>query len=373
MASAKYKKLASELLEKAEITINGHQPYDIQVHNDDLYQRVFSQGALGLGEAYMDGWWDCEALDQFFYRILKSNIQEQVRGKWNFYWHIAKSKLVNLQSKRRAYEVGEQHYDRGNDLFKAMLDSRLNYSCAYWKNAENLDEAQEAKLDLICKKLNLSPGMNVLDLGCGYGSFAKYAAENYGVSVTGVSVSRQQVELAKELCKNVPVTIELEDYRNVTGSFDRVLSIGFFEHVGYKNYPTYMKVVNRCLQDDGISLVHTIGSNVSSTSVNPWTHKYIFPNGMLPSVAQIGKSLEKHFVMEDWHNFGPDYDRTLMAWHQNFENAWSELKSKYDERFYRMWRYYLLSSAGSFRSRHIQLWQVVFTLAGQKQPDCRYS
>jgi len=370
---ARYKRFAKKLLNKAGITVNGDHPYDLQVHNDDLYERVFSQGALGLGEAYMDGWWDCEALDQFFYRILKANLQEKVRGKWNFYWHVLKSKLMNLQSKSRAYEVGEQHYDRGNDLFTAMLDSRMNYSCAYWNKADNLDDAQEAKLDLICKKLNLSPGMNVLDLGCGYGSFAKYAAENYGVSVTGVSVSKQQVELAKNRCKNVPVKIELEDYRNVSGAFDRVLSIGFFEHVGYKNYPEYMRVVNRCLKDDGISLVHTIGSNESSVTVNPWTNKYIFPNGMLPSIAQIGKSLEKYFVMEDWHNFGPDYDHTLMAWHQNFENSWPELKHNYDERFYRMWRYYLLSSAGGFRSRHNQLWQVVFTPTGRPQPDCRYT
>lgn len=368
---AKQKDMIQKLLAQAGVTLNGNNPYDITVHNDKLYSRVLAEGALGLGESYMDDWWDCPALDQFFERILRARLHQKVRGKLKIYWHAVKAKLTNLQSRRRAYQVGEQHYDRGNNLFRAMLDSRLNYSCAYWKNADSLDAAQEAKLDLICRKLQLKPGMRVLDLGCGFGSFAKYAAEQYDVEVTGLSVSKEQVKLARELCKGLPVEIKLDDYRNASGQYDRVLSIGFFEHVGYKNYPEYMRVVDRCMKNDGISLIHTIGSNTSSVTVNPWTHKYIFPNGMLPSVAQIGKALEKTFVMEDWHNFGPDYDKTLMAWHHNFETAWPSLEGQYGERFYRMWRYYLLSSAASFRSRHIQLWQVVMTKTGRAQPACR--
>ena len=326
---------------------------------------------MGLGEAYMDGWWDCPALDQFFERILRANLHKKVRRNLRLYWYALKAKLTNLQSKRRAYQVGEEHYDRGNDLFRAMLDSRMNYSCAYWRNADDLDAAQEAKLDLICRKLELEPGMQVLDLGCGFGSFARYAAEEYNVRVTGYTVSKEQARLARELCSGLPVEIILDEYRNAEGRYDRVLSIGFFEHVGYKNYPEYMRVTDRCLTDDGISLFHTIGSNVSSHTINPWMHKYIFPNGMLTSVAQIGKAIENTFVMEDWHNFGPDYDRTLMAWYNNFENAWKDLKSRYSECFRRMWRYYLLSSAAGFRARHIQLWHVVITKAGRPQPPCR--
>ena len=371
--SEKSKKIVESLLDQAGIKINGPNPYDIQVHDERLYDRVLSETALGLGESYMDGWWDCEALDEFFTRLLRTRLDEKVKGNVKILWHALRSRLFNLQAKHRAHQVGKKHYDVGNDLYQRMLDKRLNYTCGYWKNAKNLDEAQEAKLELVCKKIGLQPGMTVLELGCGWGSFAKYAAEKYGVEVTGVTVSEEQVKLGRELCKGLPVKIELADYRTVTGQYDRVISIGIMEHVGYKNYRTYMEVVDRTLKDDGIAFIHTIGSNSSVTTANAWTTKYIFPNGMLPSIAQLGKAMEGLFVMEDWHNFGPDYDKTLMAWYANFEAAWPELKDKYGERFYRMWRYYLLSSAGGFRARQTQLWQIVMTKLGREQPECRFS
>jgi cyclopropane-fatty-acyl-phospholipid synthase len=278
-----------------------------------------------------------------------------------------------MQSRSKAFVIGERHYDLGNDLYQAMLDKRLNYTCGYWKEATTLDEAQEAKLELVCKKIGLQPGMRVLELGCGWGSFAKYAAEIHGAEVLGVTVSKEQVALGMELCKGLPVELRLQDYREVEGTYDAVISIGVMEHVGYKNYRTYMEVTDRCLKEDGIAFVHTIGGNKSGTTGEPWTDKYIFPNGMLPSIAQLGAAMEGLFVMEDWHNFGPHYDKTLMAWHANFEAAWPELKAQYDERFYRMWRYYLLSSAGGFRARNNQLWQIVMTRPGSPQPDCRFS
>jgi cyclopropane-fatty-acyl-phospholipid synthase len=367
------KEIIRGLLSEAGIEINGKNHWDIQVHDERLYQRLLSESALGLGESYMDDWWDCEALDEFISRILKAQLDKKVKGNWKILLYILKTKLFNRQKKSRAKIVGEQHYDRGNDLYQAMLDKRLNYTSAYWKNAKNLDEAQEAKLDLVCKKIELKKGMTVLELGCGWGSFAKYAAEKYGAHVVGVNVSREQVELGRELCKGLPVELRLQDYREVEGKYDRVISIGIMEHVGYKNYRTYMEVVDRTLKDDGIAFVHTIGGNISTTYVNAWTDKYIFPNGMLPSIAQLAKAMEGLFVMEDWHNFGPDYDRTLMAWYHNFENSWDQLKDKYGERFFRMWRYYLLSSAGGFRSRAQQLWQIVMTKPGRKQPGSRIS
>ncbi len=373
MASKSAEYVVRDLLAKAGIEVNGSRPFDIQVHNPQFYSRVIRERELGLGESYMDGWWDCDALDEFFTRILKARLHRAVKGNWKIQWHLLRSRLFNLQAKSRAFEVGEKHYDVGNDLYTRMLDKRMNYTCAYWKNAKTLDEAQEAKLELVCRKINLEPGMTVLELGCGWGSFAKYAAEKYGVKVTGVTVSRQQVELGRELCKGLPVELKLMDYRDVTGKYDRVISIGIMEHVGYKNYRTYFEVVDRTLKDDGIAFFHTIGGNESSTTANPWTTKYIFPNGMIPSIAQLSRAFEGLFVMEDWHNFGPHYDLTLMAWYKNFENAWPELKDKYGERFFRMWRYYLLSSAGSFRSRHNQLWQVVLTKPGRPQPECRFS
>ena len=367
----KSKEIVEHLFQLAGITVNGDKPYDIQVHDERVYRRAVTEGALGLGESYMDGWWDAPALDQLMTRVMNANLEEKVKGSINLKLHVLKSMLFNFQKRSRAFQVGEQHYDAGNDLYRAMLDKRMAYTCGYWREARTLDEAQEAKLDLVCRKIGLEEGMTVLELGCGWGSFARYAAEKYGARVTGVTVSKEQVELGNAECAGLPVTIELKDYRDVSGLYDRVISIGILEHVGYKNYRTYMEVVRRCLKDEGIAFIHTIGGNISATTTNPWTDKYIFPNGMLPSVAQIAAAMEGLFVMEDWHNFGPDYDKTLMAWHRNFEKAWPRLRERYGERFRRMWRFYLLSSAGGFRSRTTQLWQLVMTRNGRPQPDCR--
>ncbi len=369
--STKSELIIRQLLESADIEINGTDPWDIQVHDDRFYDRLLREVGLGLGESYMDGWWDCRAIDQMVDKALRANLDRQIRGNWKILLHIMRSRFLNLQTSTRAFEVGEKHYDLGNDLYRAMLDKRLNYTSAYWRNASDLDQAQEAKLELVCQKIGLIPGMTVLELGCGWGSFAKYAAEKYGVQVFGVTVSAEQVELGMNLCQGLPVELRLQDYREVEGNYDRVVSIGVMEHVGYKNYRTYMEVVDRTLKPEGIGFFHTIGSNTSKRIVNPWTEKYIFPNGMLPSIAQLASAMEGLFVIEDWHNFGPDYDPTLMAWHANFEKAWPTLHDKYNERFYRMWRYYLLSAAGGFRSRQTQLWQVVFSRIGNPQPDCR--
>ncbi len=371
MAVQNSETILHELLQSGGIEVNGPNPWDIQIHNKDFYDRILREAALGLGESYMDGWWDCEAIDQMITRILIADLDKQVTGNWKIALHALRARLFNLQSSAKAYEVGERHYDLGNDLYCAMLDRRLNYTCAYWKNAATLDEAQEAKLDLICRKIGLKQGMRVLELGCGWGAFAKYAAEKYGASVLGVTVSKEQVMLGMEMCKGLPVELRLQDYRKVEGEFDAVISIGIMEHVGQKNYRTYMQVANRCLKEGGIAFVHTIGSPESIFSGDAFTNRYIFPNGMLPSIAQLSKAMEGIFLIEDLHNIGPHYDPTLMAWLANFERAWSDLKSRYSERFYRMWRYYLLSSAGGFRSRRQQLWQFVMTRPGTPQPDCR--
>jgi cyclopropane-fatty-acyl-phospholipid synthase len=366
-------KLIRELLESGGIQVNGSNTFDPQIQNFSFYNRVLSDGALGLGESYMDGWWDCDALDELINKILRARLDQKIRGNYKLQWRLLKTKLTNRQSKKRAFQVGEQHYDIGNDLYTRMLDKRMLYTCGYWKNASTLDEAQEAKLELVCRKIGLQTGMTVLELGCGWGSFAKYAAEKYQAQVKAVTVSKEQVKLGRELCKGLPVDMELQDYRSVEGKYDRVISIGIMEHVGVKNYREYMQITDRTLKDDGIAFIHTIGGNRSTTATNAFTDKYIFPNGMLPSVAQLGRAMEGLFVMEDWHNFGPDYDRTLMEWHKNFEKAWPELKEKYGERFRRMWCYYLLSSAGGFRARDTQLWQIVMTKPGRMQPDCRIS
>ncbi len=366
------KQKAQEILSLADIKINGDNPWDIQVKNSGFYSRVLSGGSLALGESYMDGSWDCGKLDEFFYKILKSRLNEKVRGMKYFIPSLIKAKIINLQKKSRAYEVGKKHYDAGNELYKRMLDKKMNYSCGYWRNTKDLDQAQVAKLDLICRKVGLKPGMKILDIGCGWGSFAKYAAENYKVKVVGITISKEQAKLARELCKGLGVEIRLKDYRDLVKQnekFDAIISIGMFEHVGSKNYRTFMKVADKCLKDDGLFLLHTIGGNLSKNVTDPWITKYIFPNGQIPSASQIVDSYEGLFIMEDWHNFGKDYDKTLMAWYNNFNKNWEEIKKlgNYDERFYRMWKYYLLSSAGAFRARNLHLWQIVFSKIGAEK------
>lgn len=361
------KNKAKELLSLADIKIDGDRPWDIQVHDDRLYARVFSQGSLGLGEAYMDGWWDAEKLDLFFEKILGANLDHKIAYNPVMLWDVAVSTLFNLQSRSRAFQIGEKHYDIGNDLYKAMLDKRMAYTCGYWENASTLDQAQEAKLDLVCRKLGLKPGMKVLDIGCGWGSFLKYAAEKYGVRGVGVTVAKEQVQLAKELCEGLPVEILLQDYREVKGMFDRIVSLGMIEHVGSKNYRTFMEMARRSLKEDGLFLLHTIGGLRSLTFGDPWIVKYIFPNSMIPSAEQLLKAAKGLFVMEDWHNFGYDYYPTLMAWMRNVDDNWDELKGTYDKRFYRMWRYFLLSVSGAFKTRKNQLWQIVFSKHGVQE------
>ena len=362
------KRIAAGLLEGADVRIDGDRPWDIRVHNEDFYGRVLAGGSLALGESYMDGWWDSGAVDELLSRILSHDLQKNVRTSPAVLLVGLKAALVNLQRKSRAFNIGRRHYDLGNDLYCLMLDKGMNYSCGYWKHADNLDAAQEAKLELVCRKIGLQKGMRVLDIGCGWGGFARHAAERHGARVVGITVSREQAGLAQERCKGLPVEIRLQDYRDVNEHFDRVVSIGMIEHVGYKNYRRYMEVVARCLVPDGLFLLHTIGGNLSSRVPDPWSDRYIFPDSLLPSSRQLTAAAEGLFIMEDWHSFGQYYDPTLMAWHRNFTAGWSSIKERYGERFFRMWTFYLLSSAGSFRARHIQLWQIVFSRLGTSRP-----
>ena len=361
----------AELLEHAGITLNGSAPWDIQVHDDRLYWRVLRDKHLGLGEAYMDGWWDCQRLDMCIDRILRSGVRKAANRSLAHGALAALSLLTNRQKLSRSRQIAEHHYDLDNDLFLSFLDPYNQYSCGFFNGDCSLEEAQETKLALTCRKLELSRDDSLLDIGCGWGGFAKYAAEHFGCHVTGVNISEEQIAFARQDCQGLPVDIVEQDYRDVTDTYDKVVSIGMFEHVGPKNYESFMRVVQRCLKEDGIFLLHTIGSNKSRLNVDPWISKYIFPNGVLPSVSQIGRAAEPYFVMEDWHNLGPHYDKTLMAWNSRFQEAWPRLRKKYSRRFKRMWEYYLQSCAGAFRSRSIQLWQVVFSKGRCPQPECR--
>ena len=363
MSQDNLKQRAVELLEHAGIRLDGDAATDLRVHDDRLYARVFAHGSLGLGEAYMDGWWDVDDLPGFFTRVLLSHLDEHLRTLDTLIAHL-KARFINLQRGEHAFEIGKAHYDLGNDLFQAMLGQRLVYSCGYWAKADNLDDAQAAKLDLICRKLRLRPGQRVLDIGCGWGEALKFAAERYGIEGVGVTVSQEQAEFARMLCQGLPVEIRLQDYRELDERFDAIMSIGMFEHVGGKNYRSYFETARRCLDDDGLFLLHSIGSNGPSARPDPWIEKYIFPNSMIPAASQVTAALEGLFVVEDWHNFGADYDTTLMAWRANFDAAWPQLSQHYDERFRRMWHFYLAVSAAVFRSRRDQLWQLTLSPQG---------
>lgn len=363
MKLTQLEKWFNQLLNEAGISLNGPNPWDIQIHHPAAIQRIVAEGSLGLGESYMQGDWDAAQLDAFFYRLLRAQLHEKVKpiGLW---FHTLQHTLMNKQNSRRAWRVGEYHYNLGNAFYQAMLDKRMTYTCAYWQDALDLDQAQENKLEMICQKLRLQPGMRLLDIGCGWGSLMGYAAEKYGVECVGITVSSEQMKFGQQRYAHLPVAFRLQDYREMDEPFDAVASVGMFEHVGRKNYRTFMQVAHRCLKSDGLFLLHTIGKNLTHLMPDPWLDRYIFPNGDLPSIKQIAQAVEGQFVVEDLHNFGADYDRTLMAWFDNFNHHWLEFNTEYGGEFYRKWSYYLLSCAGAFRARDIQLWQWVLSKQG---------
>ncbi|MCX4239294.1 cyclopropane fatty acyl phospholipid synthase [Paraliomyxa miuraensis] len=375
-SNTKPETVVRELFELAGIGIDGGSRGDIVIHDERFYERLLRDKSIGLGESYMDGWWETDALDVFIEKVLRADLKRKMADSWRLKLLGAQALLFNRQGVEKARASIAVHYDIGNDLYERMLDPRMVYTCAYWKDASTLAQAQEAKLDLVCRKVGLEPGMRVLDLGCGWGGFALYAAEKYGCEVVGVTVSAAQAQLGQERAKasGLPVEIQLADYREARGRYDRVVSIGMMEHIGPKNYRTVMEIIRKTMVDDGVALIHTIANNRSVNHGTPFVEKYIFPNAVAPSLAQLARAVEGTFVIEDVQNIGPDYDPTLMAWWDNFVAAYPDLDAKkYDQRFYRMWQFYLLGAAGASRSRDGQLYHLVLTKVGRKQPDCRKS
>jgi cyclopropane-fatty-acyl-phospholipid synthase len=351
-------------LAPAGIVLNGNRPWDPHINRFRAVTRVLTRGSLGAGDAYVDGDWDCDALDEFMARVLRAAADRPFEKCLPALAGDFSARMRNRQTRRRARRDIAAHYDIGNDLYAAMLGSTMAYSCAYWVGADSLDAAQDAKHDLICRKLRLRPGLRVLDVGCGWGAFAAFAAQHYGVAVVGITISAAQAAEARRRCAGLPVEIREVDYRDVDDRFDRVVSVGMLEHVGPRNYPTYFETLARVLDPDGLALVHAIGGRRSMQASDPWIARYVFPDAVLPSAAQLTRAFEGRFVLEDWHNFGAEYDRTLRAWYGNFEAAWPQLAGRYSDRFHRVWRYYLLGCAGTFRARHNQLWQLVLSPRG---------
>jgi cyclopropane-fatty-acyl-phospholipid synthase len=356
--------MLARLLADAGITLNGPEPWDPQVNNPEAYARVVAEGSLGLGEAYMDGWWDCERLDTFFERIVARRVDKSLRPSMSLIWLVLHAHLQNRQSKSRVWDVAQVHYDLDVDVFEATFDKRLTGSCGYWATAANLDDAQEAKLDLVCRKIGVKAGERVLDIGCGWGAFMGFAAERYGANCVGVTVSQVQADYGRKRYAGLPVEFQVKDYRDFAGRVDRIASMGMFEHVGARNYRTYFEHARRWIADDGLFLLHTIWANEAYPAIDPWLDRYIFPNGCLPTVGQVADAVEGLFVVENVENFGPDYDRTLMAWRAKFQSNRAAMSAKYGERFCRMWDYYLCCCAGGFRSRGINVGQFVLSPKG---------
>lgn len=361
------------LLAQAGVQVNGSDPWDPQIYDTRLWPRVLSQKNLGLGEAYMDGWWDCAELDEFFHRVLSADLDTKIRPGPALWPTFISAVISNRQTKRRSTRVAQQHYNLDNDLYRSFLDPHFQYSCAYFENGCSLEAAQERKLGLICDKLDLQQGDRLLDIGSGWGGLARYAASTRGAKVTGVNIATEQLAYARKWCEGLDVEFVGKDYRDMNGEFEKIVSVGMFEHVGRKNHRAFFQTCDRCLAEGGRVLLHTIGSNAPTAHCDPWIDKYIFPGGQLPTVADIGKGIEGLFVMEDWQNLAPHYAETLKHWNRNFQRAWeNELCERYDERFKRMWEYYLQSARGTFLARDSQVWQVVLTRPGTPQPCCRF-
>ena len=353
--------LITNLLAFADIHINGSRPWDIQVHDQRFFSRVLASGTLGFGESYMDGWWDCEALDEMCCRAIRAGLEKRFAFRLPNVWALLTALLANQQTRLRSRKVGRVHYDLSNDFFKAMLDPNMQYSCALFAEGDDLASAQLRKLDWICERLRLRPGLRVLDIGCGWGGLGRHAARHYGCGVVGITISQEQFTYAQRWSRGLDVEIQLRDYREVTERFDRVVSVGMVEHVGYRNYRTYMRAAARSLGENGLFLCQGICGNFSRFHTDPWIKRYIFPNSVLPSLAGLTRAAEGIFIVEDVKNIGPNYDPTLLAWERNFRSAWPQFADRYDERFRRMWRFYLLSCAGAFRAGSLQVFSILFS------------
>lgn len=352
------------LLKEADITLNGPNPWDPQIHSEEFWRRLYGQGTLGLGEAYMDGIWDVADMAEFFNRVLRSRVPEGVRLTTNLVWQVVQARVMNMQNIARSKRVAAMHYNE-TEAYKASLDKRMTGSCGYWpEGVTNVDEAQEAKLDLVCRKIGVQPGQTVWDIGCGWGAFMGFAAEKYGAHCVGVTVSPDQAAYGRERYKHLPIEFRVQDYRQFDGKTDHVVSMGMFEHVGHKNYRAYFEKARSVIKDDGLFMMHTIGSQWSTETIEPWLEKYIFPGGVIPSMAQVGKAIDGLFSVIDVHNIGPHYDKTLVAWYENFDRNWKKDRNPEEERFYRLWKYYLLCCAGGFRAKVLQVWQFVLSTRG---------
>jgi cyclopropane-fatty-acyl-phospholipid synthase len=350
-------------LAAADIEIDGHRPWDIRVNDPAFYLRMMPNPAFQIGQTYMDGMWDCDAIDEMVFKLIASRVYAQHEKGGVFHLRNALARVRNMQSRARAGEVALAHYDLDLDLYRGMLDETLTYTCAYWDApGATLADAQRAKLRLICDKLELKPGQTLLDIGCGFGGLAAFAAEHYGVKTLGVTNSQQHCTVARTLYPHLELA--LMDYRELPAlgrRFDAVASVEMIEAVGPKNFTTYFDVVSQCLAPRGAFLLQSFISPASRFVCNEWFDRYIFPNGVVPSFPQLHAASAMTFgAPTDVHELGLHYPSTLLAWDRNLRATWPRLRSRNDERFRRMWHFYLTSLAGVFRAEDLRLCQVLY-------------
>ncbi|NIL93344.1 MAG: cyclopropane fatty acyl phospholipid synthase [Woeseiaceae bacterium] len=370
-----FKRIVTNTLARADVVVNGERPWDIQVHNERFYRRA-ARGTLGLGESYMDGDWDVESLDALFRHFVTAELRSSLIYRLNHASLVLRARLRNLQSKRRSLAVAEEHYDLDHRMYEQFLGPWNQYTCCFFFNDDDdLRQAEVNKLEIICNKLEIDENDRVLDIGCGWGGFAKYAAATRGCELTGVTISTEQAQFARDHTEGLPVDIVLSDYRDLPSTldskYDKILICGMLEHVGYKNYRSLMQVVSHMLDDDGLFLLHTIGNSDETLIADRWIEKYIFRNSMAPSLPQLAAALQGPFTVHAWENYGHYYSSTLQAWYDKFEKNWDniaalESKHAFDEKFRRMWRYYLLSSKAMFDVENLLLWQIVMSKAGKR-------
>lgn len=354
--------MGKAFLEQADIQVEGSRPWDIKICHPGFFKCIMQQGLLGLGESYMDGWWECERLDIFVYKFLSGQLDEALPTHLHDILKFFSAKLLSIRSDENNSKRGHNDYEIGDDIFAIMLDSYMQYSCGCWRQATCLNEAQTAKLDMMCEKLQLTPGMRVLDIGCGWGGTAEYMARHYDVYVEGITDSTEQQKIAQARCEGLNVTIMLGDFRDpLDDQFDRIIALGTLQNIGLKSYKTFFEWVASCLRPDGFFLLQSIGSGQLVNHIGPWINKYIFPGGCLPSGEQIIHSTQPYLHIEDWINLGEDYDKTFMAWEKRINTAWPELRHHYSPKFKRMLDYYLCSCAGFLRARKLNMWEVVFS------------
>jgi cyclopropane-fatty-acyl-phospholipid synthase len=362
------------LLAGADIEVGRSPSAEIIVHDDSFYRDVLTTGSLGLGDSYIDGKWDCEKIDELIYKILTLGIHQKLAPVYNIAGEI-KRRALNLQSRERAKQVIEEHYDLPSEFYASFLDPYFQYTCARFEGTADLDKAQEIKMGNICKKLGLKAGDKVMDIGGGWGGLAHFMASNCGVEPTVVTLSKTQAEHIKRT-RGDEIKVQLCDYRDIpdelNGRFDAVTAVGILEHIGHQNYADFMGAVDRVLKPSGKLLIHTLYTPQSRPVSNAWLHKHIFPNGELAPREMIEENLSSDFEPADGPNgeksteepafedITPNYFPTLHTWKDRLTESQKAGKINLSEREFRKWIYYFMSCAGAIKAGHMRVGQFLY-------------